>query len=68
MESQYQYQCLMGHVGDITAGTELEKRAQVRESKGKLDAICLHSSECPDCLEDQRIRDRGWRMPDMDWT
>ncbi len=54
----YYVQCIGGHVFEAAPGSDLEARCIARSEEGKLDALCLHTSECPDCLEDERERHR----------
>ena len=53
-------QCASGklsHVKEVIPGTPLEEKCKERAARGFLDAFCLGSDECPECLIDQEMRD-----------
>lgn len=57
MSGPYYVQCISGnplHVREAIAGTPLEAKCKAREAAGYLDALCLDSSECPSCIEDDK--------------
>jgi len=45
----YNVQCVNGHVFQATKGSILEKRCVIHCEEGYLDALAIHSSECPEC-------------------
>ena len=50
----YSYHCAWGHFGTIPHGSELEKKAKKHAASGYLDAICLSSAKCPQCIEEAK--------------
>lgn len=54
----YNAQCIMGHVFRIPERSELEERAIRRMEQGFIDALVVHSIECPDCTSHYSLIDR----------
>jgi hypothetical protein len=54
----YYAQCMFGHVFEVKPDTEVEQKCKAHELQGYLDAFVLAANECPDCIEDNRQRER----------
>lgn len=53
---RYNVQCFNGHVGLAPINSEIEKKCKERIDQGFLDALILHVDECPDCIEERKLR------------
>lgn len=53
---RYNVQCLNGHVFIAAQGSALEKRCELREAVGLLDALILHPTECEECKDEEAKR------------
>lgn len=66
MCTEFNAQCLAGHVWVLPKDSELEKKAKERIENGFLDAILVGEKECSDCQHCNEVRDRENSLY-LDW-